>query len=457
MTPLTPDCDIGIEQWLAQTNYTESRKEQLRQAAEKVRHKSPSTVVKSFVKDEMYTDIKHSRGIFSRHDQFKVVVGPVFKLIEKQLFDGPKTSKYFIKKVPANERAQFVKDRLSGKGSQTMATDYTAFESHFIETLMEACEFQLYNYMTRNLNCPDFKRFYTVIKQMNRIAFRNFTLSVRATRMSGEMNTSLGNSFANLMVFLYLHRKNTNVDCLIEGDDCLGVFDGVCPSNDDYKALGLTVKIERPKSIGRASFCGQVFASDLTTLTDPLKFLLKFNWASALYKDSCDKTLRELARARAMSALSSYPACPIVTAFSKYVYRTSGKYWKIDASKSNWEKIRLKQLLREFKMPELEVSEEARLIVEELWGFTVPQQLHLEAYFDSLTERTHIFDPILVHKATPFQREFYWRFVKHVPVGWASPYFWVFSFDGQTKSIKAKGQEAQKANKAKAKGTPATP
>lgn len=459
MTPLAPDCDMGLEAWLAQTNYPEGRKAQLRTAAERVRGKStPNVTVKSFVKDEMYTDVKHSRGIFSRNDQFKVIVGPVFKLIEHALFMGPKTSKYFIKKVPAPERAAFVQQRLAGKATQTMATDYTAFESHFVEKLMNACEFQLYDYMTQNLNCPGFKNFSKVIKGMNRIQFRNFTLSVKATRMSGEMNTSLGNSFANLMVFLYLQRNNKNVDCLIEGDDCLGIFDGECPTDDDYKALGLTVKIERPKSVNLASFCGQVFASDLTTLVDPIKFLIKFNWAGGLYKDSNKKTLNELARAKAMSALSSYPACPIVTSFCKYVMRTSGQYWKIDASKSNWEQNRLKQLLREFKLPELEVSEEARLVVAELWGVTIPQQLHLEAVFDSMTTQQHIFDPLLIAKSTPAQREFYWRFVTHIPVGWAAPYFWVFQFDGQTKSVKitqANGQAAQA--KAKSPGPAEAP
>lgn len=430
LTPLSPGSDLGIDAWLEQTNYTQTRKEQLRQAAASVSGRRPRTVVKSFVKDEMYTEPKHSRGIYSRHDEFKVVVGPVFKLIERALFDGPNTKQYFIKKVPAAERAKFVWERLSGKGTKTMATDYTAFESHFVRKFMEACEFQLYDHMVSELNCPSFKNFVGIIKGMNRIAFKRFSLKLEATRMSGEMNTSLGNSFANLMVFLYLHRNNSNVDCLVEGDDCLGVFDGEYPTSQDYKDLGLTVKIEKPESIQTASFCGQVFATDYTTLTDPIKFILKFNWTSAMYSDCNDKTLHKLAKAKAMSALAQYPRCPVVTSFAKYVYRTSGLHWKIDDSKSNWEKNRLKQLLRDFQLPTEPVTEEARILVAKMWGVTIPQQLQLEHHFDSAISKQPVTDPMVSYLSTPAQREFYWKFVSYVPVGWASPYYWVFRFDG---------------------------
>jgi len=405
----------------------------------------------------MYPEPKHSRGIFSRHDQFKIVVGPVFKLIEHSLFDGETTKKFFIKKVPAEKRAAFVWERLSGKGSETMATDYTAFESHFVEELMDACEFQLYDYMVQNLNCPDFKNFVGVIKGMNRIEFKNFAIKLNATRMSGEMNTSLGNSFANLMVFLYLQRNNKNVDCLVEGDDCLGVFDGTCPTSKDYSDLGLTVKIERPSSINTASFCGQVFSSDLTTLVDPHKFILKFNWSPALYVDASDKTLRELAHAKSMSALHSYPACPVVTAYAKYVFRTSGKYWKIDNSKSNWEKVRLEKLLREFQFEDKSITQESRFIVEELWGFTISQQIFLEELFDSLTSPGPLYEPILHAKATPMQRESYWRFVRYFPVAWATPSFWVFKFDGKSasKADKAKTTAPKTRRQGRSKNAPA--
>lgn len=444
LTPLDPATDISLETWLKQTNYDETRKGQLRDAYSKRIGRKPNVTVKSFVKDEMYMDVKHSRGIFARHDEFKTAVGPVFKCIEQALFSGPKTSKYFIKKIPSPDRPAFVMNRLFNKGSQTMATDYTAFESHFVAKLMEAVEFRLYRYMTQTLHCPDFKRYFPYIKSLNSVSFKNFTALVMATRMSGEMNTSLGNSFVNLMVYLYLHRNNTNVDCLVEGDDCLGVFDGECPTSEDYEKLGLTVKIERPTSINTASFCGQVFSSDLTTLTDPLKFIVKFNWSSSKYLFSSDKKLSELAKAKAMSALYSYPRCPIVTAFAKYVYRTSGEYWRIDSSASNWEKNRLKTLLRDFKLPTEPVSEESRIIVRDLWGFTPAQQVKIEEFFDNLKVRTDFYEPMLNSHASTIQSQLFWQFVQEVPIGWCTPNFWVFKFNGES----SKGKTAQDRSKA---------
>jgi hypothetical protein len=88
-----------------------------------------------FVKDEGYDSFKHARGINSRTDEFKVRVGPIFKLIEKEVFKLP----CFIKKVPLDRRAEYILDMM-GETGPFLVSDYTAFESLFTRDIMSRVE-----------------------------------------------------------------------------------------------------------------------------------------------------------------------------------------------------------------------------------------------------------------------------------------------------------------------------
>ena len=78
LVPLPPDSDTTVDEYLEHVNHPEWRKKELREAAERsngvITHKDIRC--KCFIKDETYTEFKHSRGIFSRTDAFKVKVGP---------------------------------------------------------------------------------------------------------------------------------------------------------------------------------------------------------------------------------------------------------------------------------------------------------------------------------------------------------------------------------------------
>lgn len=102
LVPLSPDSDITVETWIEKTNYPRWRKEQLLDKWKKIvdRRDPKHFRVKSFMKDETYPEYKHARAINSRSDEFKTLVGPIFKLIEKELFKLD----WFIKKVPVKDR-----------------------------------------------------------------------------------------------------------------------------------------------------------------------------------------------------------------------------------------------------------------------------------------------------------------------------------------------------------------
>lgn len=298
-----------------------------------------------------------------------------------------------------------------------MATDYTAFESHFTESLLALCEFRLYAYMTRNLPCHrQFMRDLHVLLGENSIFFKNVKCGVRATRMSGEMNTSLGNSFTNLMLYFYIHRFNPYSNAVVEGDDCVGVYVGKTPTTADYARLGLTVKIETPSCLSQASFCGQIFTEEFETIVDPHKIIAKTGWIDAAYIDSKEKKKKELLRCRAMSLLSMYPACPIVTSYGLYLLRaTAGYHYFVDKSLSVHEKEHLTTLCANFTLKTKVPSMACRRLMETTFNFSILHQMYLEKYFDGLTTIQPINHPLLTSRASHDQIQYYLQYCFDTP------------------------------------------
>jgi len=406
LVALPHDSDVSVEAWLERTNYPQWRKDELREAWDAVEDIwDPEKARKyfscsSFVKDEVYPTYKHARSINSRSDAFKCAVGPIFKLIEEQVFNHPA----FIKHVPMDQRPEYIFQRLHSEGAKYFATDYTAFESQFVAELMSACEFELYEFMTAHLpSGDDFMRLVRgVIGGLNVCKFRDFVAELSATRMSGEMCTSLGNGFSNLMFMLYTCQKVgcTNVIGVVEGDDGLFTMVGNPPTKEDFAELGLIIKAECHTKLETASFCGMVFdLEDRRIITDPRKVLATFGWTSRQYAHVRPHKLRQLLRCKALSLMYQYPGCPVVCAIARYGLRVTPN---ADAKKgltqrklSTWERDRAEYAIANAsRFENVEVGRNSRYLVEELYGITVDQQIAIENYLDSLQVLQPIGGPI---------------------------------------------------------------
>jgi hypothetical protein len=410
MTPLDPSCDRSFYTWIERCPYTLSRKKELTQKYESIVGDlydldAKFCRVKSFVKDECYPTFKHARGINSRADEFKTVVGPLFQLISDELFKLP----YFIKKIPIHQRPDYILTMLEKVGEWYMTTDYTSFEAHFDPEMMKDCEFQLYHYMTKFL--PEGRKFmgllYRVLAGKNQIQFKHFSLEIKGKRMSGEMCTSLGNGFSNLMFMLYLCHENGNkhVKGVIEGDDGLFTMCGSPPDPAQFSKFGLNIKIINFADINHASFCGMVFdAKDRTNVTDPIAELVSFGWTTHRYARSSRKVHMHLIRAKALSMAYQYPACPILTKLSNKMLLLTKSY---DVQQfvgrrgtsvfSLYEQEIFSQALRylERNKLNLEPGYNTRLLVEQLYNVPVEDQLAIEKYIDGMTEITVLKNPTI--------------------------------------------------------------
>lgn len=321
LVPLPVDTDLSVGSWLADSNYTLSRQQELasvwssRGGVYDLSQALRDSGCSSFIKAEAYLEPKAPRFINSRSDYCKCFFGPVAHAIEKVVYQDH----HFIKHVPVPERPHYIQ-KLLGEHGPYYATDYSAFESQFDQELMANVEVRLYKYMLSRVeynqegfNLKDmFDAFDKILLGTNRCYAPGFRYSVRATRMSGEMFTSLGNGFTNLMVALFVaHKCGAQAEGVVEGDDGLFVFS----CNIDsclFERLGLTIKLETRDKISECLFCGICYdPREGNVLPDPLRIVSDFGFARLPIGTGRAK-IRSHLRAKALSYLYSYAGCPIV-------------------------------------------------------------------------------------------------------------------------------------------------
>lgn len=396
LTPLAPDSDLSVDTWLDSCSYPAWRKAELKkkwEALNKLGAYDWHRYCKSFVKDENYPAYKYPRCINSRSDEYKCFVGPVFRLIEKKVF----ALKYFIKKIPVPDRPRYILENLFYVGAEPHATDYTAYEASFDRELMEVCEFELYEYMTQYL--PTHQEFMDEIRRTqggtNTCVFKFFTVMLEATRMSGEMNTSLGNGFSNLMANKFLcKRRGIKSRIVVEGDDGLFTTRGGCPPESDYADLGMNIKLERHTYLEHASFCGIIFSMvDLCNITDPYDVLANFGWTTREYVMAAKRKRMALLRCKAISLAYQYRGAPVLGALAQYGLRvTRGvdvrHFIEENRTMSLWERDQAREALHAGKYAWLYRTPgmDSRLLMEKVYGLTVEQQILIEKYLDGLDE-----------------------------------------------------------------------
>lgn len=325
--PLPSDTDYTVESWLDQTKYGRARKiELLRARKEKLTEWDYRC--KSFIKSEFLADFKEARIINSRSDAFKVLTGPYFHCIEHQIFK----SKYFVKQIPVADRMKFIKSRLDVPNHLFAVTDFSSFEANITKELMEMCEFQLYSHMLRN--APRRKEVLTHIKRAlsnsQTLVSRFGKVTSPASRMSGDMCTSLGNGFTNLMVNFYMFSQwGLEVDGVFEGDDGVLSFSrqGNYPKEADYANFGCKLKLKIVRNLGDAEFCG-MFADESVgdLIGDPVWIMSTVGWSNSMQKAGSQRICYELLKAKAYSLVHELPRCPIVRSFANYLLRLTAKF-----------------------------------------------------------------------------------------------------------------------------------
>lgn len=409
LTPLTEVPDF--ESWIENAPYTAKRKAALIEA-----HlfglqygdllggislpKKYKNRVNCFVKSEVYEKYKQARGIFSRPDLFKVVVGPIFQAISDHVFHATTADNGgmnpFIKTVPVRDRPAEILKLLLRANADYIVTDYSSYEAHFTVELMNLIEMRLYHYMTKLLPIHDnfMKLLHDSIQGENIMKFgRRLTAKLIAKRMSGEMNTSLGNGFSNYMMLKWLTWRRDPlavVRAVVEGDDGLfTVFPKeATPTTKDFTDVGAIIKLEKQESLSEASFCGLVFdLDDQAVIADPLKHMAKVGWYQKRHVNC--KTLDGVAllRARGYSFVYQYPGCPVLEELGRWLLRntehiTKDRVLKMVDREAIYERELLLNSINNYDpFGSKAVTDNTRDLMHRYFGVSAQQQIILENWF----------------------------------------------------------------------------
>lgn len=367
----------SFSEWLDSTSFNEKRKEELRTAEAANRGSMPPLSVcrkvKNFIKHECYPEYKHARLINSRCDRFKVWCGPLFKAIEERVYDtaGPIR---FIKHVPVVDRPALIS--ALPKGMRCYSTDFTSFEKHFTADVMENIEMVLYDYMLPFLSKAERGQLHAVLTGVNEVRCRSgFRAKVKARRMSGEMCTSLGNGFTNLIIATYLAEQKGGYICgFVEGDD--GLFcSTVDLSSSDYAACGFDAKVKVEADPCSASFCGMIFSDSGEIIRDPRQFFCKFSW-TANYITAGLAVKKQLLRAKALSTVYETPQCPIVGALARRALQlTSGCNARFEEDGYHDTRLIPRDVIG---LAKFHPSDDTRMLFAHKFGIGVSAQLYIE-------------------------------------------------------------------------------
>lgn len=413
------DSDIlTVEDWLETTRYPAWRKKELlgvyhkycgsfgrSGAARKKFYKC-----KSFVKTEQYSEFKWPRCINSRHDLFKVITGPFFHAVESVVFK----MHYFIKHIDVNLVPRHIANILGENMGDLYSTDYSSFEALFTTDLMSHCEFQLYEFMSDGNRCRELLPLIkTALGGINECHFRGSVVKLGGVRMSGDMCTSLGNGFTNLMLMLHWGKiMGATVDGVVEGDDGLFAIRGAKPTSEDFESMGMKLKCVPCDSLGVAGFCKKYFDPVvMENVVDPSELLVKFGWSHSIQCCGGPEVRNALLHAKADSLESTLPCAPIVGSLVRYVRRCVPRSARrVVTMDDDWSHNHSSGVLGS-------VSPLSRIVVARVFGVSIEHQLCIEKYIDTLKVLQPLDSPCIHSLMKQEWLEYHDRYVFCIPRG----------------------------------------
>jgi hypothetical protein len=435
-------------EWLDNTHYSGPRKKQLIQLRLEMpdnpteRQLMKAAFNKCFVKPEGYLLYKPGRGIMSRSDFIKCWIGPLIKKCENMVYDMPE----FIKHVKCHDRSAFVRDHMQRAGCVYAETDYTSFEGAMRDKIMNCCEFTCLRWLCR-LNSRALERlriFENICTGVNVMRYTDITARIKARRMSGEMTTSFGNGWTNMMLATFVLRDVApNAPILVEGDDGIVTLDPALKEHftkEAFAKLGFTIKIEWHEDISETGFCGIVCEpNDGVIITDPISAMASLGWCSGAALRANDHNLGALLRAKSLSLAYQYPGCPILLAMARLGIRVAhGLEFCSHARKGHragvksqmskmvdnpffdvWHKDILVDAEKYVTLDKLnrQPSDAARSLMARKYGISFELQLRTERYLDSIHGPCALHMPWLIPKCTPAMVDAAEYFVRSYPAG----------------------------------------
>lgn len=367
----------SLEEWLSHSNYNGARKQQLIKALAKPKDYYP---VKTFIKKEAYPECKPPRTINSRHDAFKVLVGPFTHQVEKDVFG----CKWTIKGKDLKTQNEIVYNRLH-HADYFFSMDYSRWESSIGPVVIRDIEMPFF----RKYPSPYHWDFHTWLENhiLNNslVSKGRNSCKINGVRMSGDMHTSLMNTYINLNLTAYIMSVlGIQWDGFFEGDDGLvgvwGNYNWAHIINNIQLIshhLGFDLKIIGSDQLYRVPFLSRHYLSSKVAIRDPYKSLCHAQWSYSLHRHPADIIIRS----RGFGLAFENENAPILPHLGNLFLRKSGEgkmyfdqWWQQHFQVSNYTKM---------VQFETNPTYDVRVKFNEVFGITVADQLEIENHLDN--------------------------------------------------------------------------
>lgn len=357
------------------------------------------TKIKFFIKAEKWRlepgeYLKEPRAIQSRNPRYNIMLARFLVRIEEGLTAAGNTSVspnalrlYTTKGLNGSKKAQLIADIWNRyPRAAALSGDYSRFDAHVSREVLLA-EHSVYKFIHKPNRLLNWL-LAAQLKNRGRTRF-GWKYTVSACRMSGDVNTSLGNTICNWMVLRSVTREYP-VSCIAEGDDSLiiGNLEDILAlsktMSEDIKSYGMTFEYSLSRSFTDLDYCS---ARYICPDTKPMQIR---EWPKPLQTDALvclpvigRRAVLEKAYTVATGCCVMYRGQPVYQAWASYLCSWSAPT-KIDLNydRSKWYTYgQLKDGLLECELGPITPTLDTRCDFAIVTGFAITDQHKLEEWF----------------------------------------------------------------------------
>lgn len=339
---------------------------------------------------------KTPRAIQFRSPRYTASISQYLMPVEKKIFSLDKNGvecdveqRLFAKGLNSFQRARRLQAMHKWKNTVWILLDHSRFDANVTEDHIR-WESKIYRRVlagpTEQLD--DLMRMQLSNRGRTKSGLRYVC---RGKKMSGEYNTSLGDSVINAALLLYWLRECSTAEIFVDGDDSV-----IAVSEEDYTKLdlgyfaanGWTTKVEITREFNRVEFCQcrpvEVQPGNWRMVRNPWRVM---NRSICTIQRYHGKAWQGYLRAVADCEYYCGFGVPVLEAFAHYMRRHSEGQKPVSITD---------QLLYRAKIePHITyrrnvITSLARTSLALTWGISEAEQLALESYFNSANDLPHV-------------------------------------------------------------------
>jgi len=304
---------------------------------------------------------------------------------------SPIERRMFAKGLNSFERAKRIRAMQKwGDDTVFLLMDQSGFDAH-MDVPWLAVEHWIYSYM-----CGDDPELLWLLKQQiyNKGRSHNgIRYSVHGKKMSGEYNTSLGDSIVNACLIMAYLEGTIEPELFIDGDDSVVAISKhdwdwlqkERPCIEFFTKIGWAVKLDVTTDLRAVDFCQcrpmELAPGTWRMVRDPVRVLTRMTCSVRKYQR---KAWLGYITSLGLAELACSSGVPILQEFADYLVRHGRGAKRIELP--SWEEVRYRNEPFSRNPRKFRITHEARVSMALSWGISELQQKYWESYFSSVDD-----------------------------------------------------------------------